>query len=68
MRAGLKAWSDACVSFRDAVDDARQQQPAGGPYPTQEMLKVIADVVASEEALQAIARDDLQAEEDDDGR
>jgi hypothetical protein len=59
----LGCWSQICRSFWEEAQEAKRA-PGQIPYPTQAMRTLRANIIASEEALQAVAREDLkQAEE-----
>ena len=63
VRDVLGSWSQICRSFWEEAQEAKWA-PGQIRYPTQAMRTLMANVIASEEALQAAAREDLkQAEE-----
>jgi hypothetical protein len=59
----LGSWSETCRSFYEGAQEAKRA-PGRVPYPTQAMRDSRAAAIASEDALQAAAREDLEQAND----
>ena len=60
VRACFRDWYDAGSAFQEVANDARTDHPEGRGLPTERMRDAMASVLAAEEALQAVARRDLE--------